>query len=292
MLSIKKTTPSSTMNKGIHQRCAFGIINCIQTLWQEQDLQDFNFQVDDTSFHCHRVLLGACSPVLRGMFKSGMKEDKEGFARLQEISKETFQLIITVLYTGRDVLTVDNVIDIWKAAHMLQIDFLVKHCEKCATKFIKTDNFHEFNENAKLFGSETVLKVTRKFILKNFNAVRKTQGFLKMSSNEVLSIVKRQDLVVSSEDIVLEAILDWADYYKDEPASEQSLDVNGTKCQRGSNDYEQAENVRSVGNVNTEGSDVNHQKEERRDKTREEDNKENDALTRSQSQAVHRKSRL
>ncbi|CAL1548627.1 unnamed protein product [Lymnaea stagnalis] len=188
---------------------AHGVMNSLNKLYVNKELEDFVVDIDGTEFKCHRVILGSCSEFFGGLFRSGMKEVDEGRASVQGISVEAFQLILKALYTGINVLTKDNVIDIWHASNQLQIQFLIKLCEKSVVSWLTLENFEEVFFHAKLIQSETVLEGARKFMLENFENVRKTKTFLNLSFIDLLRVVEDRDLVVKSEDLVLESLMEW-----------------------------------------------------------------------------------
>ncbi|KAK6963057.1 kelch repeat and BTB domain-containing protein 7 [Biomphalaria glabrata] len=155
-----------------------------------------------------------------GMIETGLKN-----VDVEDISSETFELILETLYTGHGVLTKDNVIDIWRAAHRLGIEFLVKECENFVIKSLSVQNYVDYFKVGKFLNADTVVDVVWAFFLKNFTTFSKEKYFLELPMPDVLRLVKSQDLVVSSEDDVLKAILQWVEH---NPSSER---VNSTGVQ-------------------------------------------------------------
>lgn len=187
------------------------IIKSLKTLWQEGELHDFTVTIDKVNINCHRVILGACSHFFRGMLRSGMQEARSSRVDLQGISVATFQLVLHVLYTGEDVLTLENYLDVWNAANQLQIDFLISFCERFSVTIMSIENVEDIFRTAKLLNSTEVIRATIEFIVKNFNAVRRMQLFLELTCEELTSVFGNQELDVSNEDIVLESVLKWAE---------------------------------------------------------------------------------
>ena len=50
------------------------------------------------------------------------------------------------------------------------------------------------------------------FMLKNFEEIRHSPTFLKMSFKEVKKLIKSQDLVVNKEDEVLDSVIEWVEF--------------------------------------------------------------------------------
>ncbi|XP_059169527.1 uncharacterized protein LOC131951207 [Physella acuta] len=207
----KCSLQSTAGNEDINNVCN-GYFKCLNKLWINEDLCDFTVQIDDVSIKCHRVILGACSPFFLGLLRSGMKEANDGRVVLQDISVSTFQLILKTLYTGEDVLSLDNFIEIWHAVDMLQIDFMVKLCEKFALDNLRMETFEDIYPSAMFLNSKAVLKRIKKFILYNFEEVIKTRTYLELSYNVLLKIIKSNSLKVTNEYEVAKSVLKWVEY--------------------------------------------------------------------------------
>uniref|UniRef100_A0A2C9KUF7 BTB domain-containing protein n=1 Tax=Biomphalaria glabrata TaxID=6526 RepID=A0A2C9KUF7_BIOGL len=196
----------------IKREVAYGILRSLSDFWKCEELQDFSVTVGSTTFGCHRFLLAACSGFFRRLFRSGMIETVLKCATVKFISKETFESILETLYTGHNVLTNDNVIDIWRAAHQLHIPFLIKECEEFAISTLSLDNYIEYYKIANLFESKEVIKFVWSFILKNANSFFQTNFFYEMQVSDVLKLIQSQDLETTSEDDVVHAVLKWVEF--------------------------------------------------------------------------------
>ncbi|KAK6963047.1 kelch-like protein 40a isoform X2, partial [Biomphalaria glabrata] len=196
----------------IKREVAYGIVQGLSDFWKCEELQDFTVTLGTTKFECHRFLLAACSGFFRGLFRSGMKETELKCVTVEDISSETFEFILETLYTGHGVLTNDNVIDIWRAAHQLQITFLIRECENFVIKTLSFENYVDYFLNSRLLNSETVSQTVWSFILKNSNDFFRTHCFNELPLSDVLNVIRSQDLVVKSEDDVINAILRWVEF--------------------------------------------------------------------------------
>ncbi|XP_059170038.1 kelch repeat and BTB domain-containing protein 3-like [Physella acuta] len=188
------------------------VSNCLNKLWGDKENCDFTVQIGEVSIKCHSIILAACSPFFLGLLRSGMKEANEGRVVLQNVSASNIQLILKTLYTGEDVLSLDNFIEIWHAVDMLQFEFLVDLCETFATKNIKLENFSEIFSTANLFNSKLVLSSVKTFMIQNFESIYTSKRFLELSFDEMCFIVSSHALHFNSEHPVLELILNWAEY--------------------------------------------------------------------------------
>uniref|UniRef100_A0A2C9M594 BTB domain-containing protein n=1 Tax=Biomphalaria glabrata TaxID=6526 RepID=A0A2C9M594_BIOGL len=205
----------------IKREVAYGIVQSLSDFWKCEELQDFTVTVGNTKFRCHRFLMAACSGFFRGLFRSGMKETESNCVTVEDISSETFELILETLYTGRGVLTNGNVNDIWRAAHQLQIIFLITECENFVIKSLSLESYIDYFQIGKVLNSETVTKTIFSFILNNASSFFKTHFFLELPFKDVLNLVKNQNLKVHSENDVNKAILKWTEYN-----SEKHIETN------------------------------------------------------------------
>lgn len=95
---------------------------------------------------------------------------------------------------------------------MLQIKVLIDLCENFAIEAITLDTWENIYTNAKLLSSERVLDEIQTFWVQNFEQFALSPTFLQLSCNELQNMIKSQDLVVSSEDLVLNNVIRWVMY--------------------------------------------------------------------------------
>ncbi|XP_059158704.1 kelch-like protein 41 [Physella acuta] len=185
------------------------IVKCLGIVWTDKMFLDFTIKIHDDTITCHKLVLAACSEFFQALFRSGMREVKENCVVLKDVSYEIFQLILKTLYTGVNVLTLDNFIHVWRAVHMLQINFMVKMCERFAIASITLDNWEYIYTTSKLLGSTIVLESLHRFMLQNFDQISLSSTYLQLPFSDIRDLIKSQDLAASSEDIVLESVIRW-----------------------------------------------------------------------------------
>ncbi|CAL1532492.1 unnamed protein product, partial [Lymnaea stagnalis] len=196
---------------------ACGLQACLGQQWTKDDYSDFTVVVDDQEFQCHKFILGACSTFLNGLMRSDMIENNQHRVVLTNVSKETFTVILNGIYKGEDGLTVDNVIQVWNATHLLDIAFLIEECEEFVMKNITLSNYGDFYCISHSLNSEKVLKSVQRFMMDNFEDFQKSTSFYKLSFEEFLVMVDDHFLQIKSEDIVVDAILNWVKYHTKKP---------------------------------------------------------------------------
>ncbi|XP_059170913.1 uncharacterized protein LOC131952320 [Physella acuta] len=198
-----------------------GLSVCIGKFWENVDdnFSDFTVCVEDSQYRCHRFILGAVSEFFRALFRSGMQESEQNSVKLRNISSQTFELVLKAIYKSQDVLNNENIYEIWHTVNLLQIDYLIAECEKFVLNILSLNTYEKIYDNATMLDSKKVLNAVFDFIKLNFRACQKSETLLNMSINNALSIVESQELVVQSEDFVVEYILNWVQY---QPSSTMS----------------------------------------------------------------------
>lgn len=121
-------------------------------------------------------------------------------------------MVLKIVYTGEDLLTNDNFLEVWRAVHQLQIDHLIKCCEEFGIKAISTETFEDIFKHAHVLNSSSVQDETTRFMLQEFAFVRKTKTFLELPFKALISLIKSQKLNVSTEDIVFNSVLEWVEF--------------------------------------------------------------------------------
>ncbi|CAL1526138.1 unnamed protein product, partial [Lymnaea stagnalis] len=180
-------------------------------------------------------------------------------------------------YTGEDVLKNDNMTDIWLAAHQLQIDFLIQRCEsfiagkinwanvcdiwqmayelkkqtlitKCESflnEKLSLENYYIVYSKARRLEMSHILKNVQEFMIKNFEMISK-DVVCKLSFEGVLEIVESHDLVVKSEDGVLDFIFKWIECQPNDTASTRQDELGHTKTEgTGNIKAEEIENTKT-----------------------------------------------
>lgn len=197
------------------------IVKCLESLWSKKQLIDFTVKIDKESIECHRFILAACSDFFQALFNSGMKEVTENCVVLKNISVAVFELVLKSVYTGVNVLTLENFLEVWRAVHQLQIKFLKHLCEEFAIKSISIDTWENTHKTASLLDSKPVLQELHLFMLKNFEKICQAPTFLLLPFNEVTNLIKSQDLVISREDLVLESVINLVVHVEDNDNCDQ-----------------------------------------------------------------------
>ncbi|XP_067613805.1 kelch-like protein 5 [Eurosta solidaginis] len=175
----------------------------------------------------HRLILSAASPYLRKLL-----EGDDGICRLIEITdidSDTFERLITFCYTGKTLVTIDNVDRMLKAALILQLKGAVANC----ADFI-IENITDFTlQRAYSLEKETQCEILNEKMLayetRNFMHVTQSSEFLDFDAKKMQAIIERDNLHVRCENDVFNAVKRW--YEHNASARKQQL-PNVVACLR------------------------------------------------------------
>ncbi|KAH9490570.1 hypothetical protein Btru_034136 [Bulinus truncatus] len=185
-----------------------GVFQCVSRGSNRGMFCDFTVVVEGLEFPCHKFVLNACSGFFEALLRSDMKERQENKVTIHGISKEIFKMILDAVYIGSDILTQQNMVDTWNAAHQLQIDFLMSECEDFVTKNINSVNCCSIYFNAVLLQSAKVCDFVLSYMVKHFFSFAVSANFSVLEYEVFLQMLQNKELPVCV-DFQVEAILKW-----------------------------------------------------------------------------------
>ncbi|XP_034102593.1 kelch-like protein 41a [Drosophila albomicans] len=99
---------------------------------EDTDFADCVIIVDSEEFKCHKMILSCNSEFFKRMFLSDFKESS-GRIELQDVTPKIFTIFRNLIYTHNseilDELDFEDVVDLFKCAHMYQALCVLKKCE-------------------------------------------------------------------------------------------------------------------------------------------------------------------
>lgn len=163
---------------------------------------------DDTEIPAHRNVLASTIPLFEAIFK----ENNEKIVKVEGIhDPHVFDSIINYCYGAQIEINQENVEKLLNCAEYLQIKYLKPPIEKFLKTNLSLENVLKTKRLAKLHDLSKLISAIKKFIDDNFSNFASTEEFLEMKSQELIEIIKRDELRVS-EDVVYEAVIKWIKY--------------------------------------------------------------------------------
>ena len=187
------------------------------------------------SVSAHKVILSAASPLFYKMFQGNWKE--KGSKRLPipgGFRFEVFRTVISFLYGEQVEVEEDSLLELYKAAHYLQMDnlkdaiteglktwslssksLIVRLCE-----LVRSDNEKEKRE----MKDDTLYQACLHYLVKNIAHLASTATFEDLSYKTIEDILNSEDITIDEIDL-LEFLKQWVERHMNVHDSSSSLKI-------------------------------------------------------------------
>ena len=91
-------------------------------------LSDFQINIDDKPILCHKLMLAAHSPVIKGMLRSNMSEVAKQSMTLNHIKPDIMKVLLDYMYCGEVSFHTDQLEGVIAACNYLQMTELYRRC--------------------------------------------------------------------------------------------------------------------------------------------------------------------
>ncbi|XP_045194654.2 BTB/POZ domain-containing protein 1-like [Mercenaria mercenaria] len=194
-------------------------------LWTDVKLHCKGHQ-EGEAIKAHKIVLATRSPVFQAMF-FGPCADGKNEVDLENAEEEIFNLFLRYLYSDRVTLTEEHAFAVMDMAHYYKVSSLVLYCADYLTTIITPSNACEILSTAMLYELTGLKNVCCSFIDSHAQQVLKSNGFLNLSENCLLYLLKG-DTFFAKEEEILEA----ADKWSRKRVLERGLEENGTNIRQ------------------------------------------------------------
>lgn len=146
-----------------------------------ETLSDISLLVDDRIVHAHKFILYSMSPYFQGMFESNMKESRATQILIENVSYKTVWSILEYIYTGATQITIENILEIYKASDLFLMDDLKCQCHTLLTRLIPTLSplaLKEILEFALVYDSKIVTDGIFRLSQSNHHVIEETLGLI------------------------------------------------------------------------------------------------------------------
>ena len=178
----------------------------------EDQFVDIEVVADEISVPANKLVLACYSEVFERMFKSKLREGQDRIINITAVDGETVKELIDFMYTGKILITNENVFALLGGADYLQVDEVKNFCSQFLMSILTNENCYAFLKGAELYGLKLLEKHIYNFIGRVFNEYSKTDDFKKLSENNVLgciSVLSKKNLCNAS---LYKAIIAWTNH--------------------------------------------------------------------------------
>ncbi|KAM9321147.1 kelch-like protein 35 [Gastrophryne carolinensis] len=170
---------------------------------------DVVLQIEDQAFPCHRGVLSANSSYFRAMFGGNLKESSLSVINIQKISARVMGFLLDFMYGGSLTVQEDTVEDLLQASDLLHITSLRDECVKFLDSQLHPSNCVGIMKFADLFSIPSLSEKSKKLVMEGFEEVSWHEEFKDLSKEELIEYLANDELVVSKEEVVFEAVMKW-----------------------------------------------------------------------------------
>lgn len=194
-------------------------------------LTDVTLEVEQETFHAHKVVLSAASPYFKAMFTGGLKECEMSRVRLQGVCPTAMARILFFIYTGHIRVTEVTVCQLLPAATMFQVPNVVDACCAFLERQLDPTNAIGIASFAEQHGCEVLKLKANQFIERNFTKICQEEEFLQLSAIQLICLIRKDELNVQGERDVYDAVLKWVKFDEDNRFPKMEHILYAVRCQ-------------------------------------------------------------
>ncbi|CAL1526536.1 unnamed protein product [Lymnaea stagnalis] len=174
------------------------------------------FPKDGRKMHVHRNILASCSQYFRTLFTFNMTTSGHLEVDIPGVTYSDMEAIVQFAYTHKANLSANNIESIIVTADRLNVLGLLKVCEDFLLEHMNTENAIGIYKIAKYLHCRSLESHTWSFLLKNFHFLSTSSNeFLQLTPDELVQILRADDLIIDSEDYACAAVVKWVDFLPD-----------------------------------------------------------------------------
>ncbi|CAH1266841.1 kelch-like protein 20 [Branchiostoma lanceolatum] len=182
----------------------------MNTLRRSGQLCDVEISVEGKTLHAHKVVLASFSNYFYAMFTGDLAEASQGSITMKGVDPRSLELLIEYAYTGRLEIHVDTVQGLLYASSLLQLPDVQQSCSTFLKKQLHPANCLGIRNFADAHTCHDLLAASEQFAQRHFTQVIEEEEFLMLPKAQLTELIASEDLHVSNEEEVFNAIISWA----------------------------------------------------------------------------------
>ena len=188
-----------------------GIMNQMRTLWMENHLCDIVLKGNDGAEHCaHGALLSAASVYFKNLLGGPFLEANQ-VQRKQPVeiaaSKAAVSALLDYIYGGEPEVSLETSLELLRLAEAYDLPKFASAIE--AGLLASLDRVQALRILQETHGLHRLKDASEEKVAEDFEACSQHPDFGKLGPSQLARILKREDLVVSREELVLKGIFNW-----------------------------------------------------------------------------------
>ncbi|XP_067846257.1 actin-binding protein IPP [Heptranchias perlo] len=201
--------PLSDQGRSASDKHARALLAQINRMRCRSDFCDVQLQVEEELFSVHKLVLAASSPYFAVLFTGGMQEATKSLIKIHGIEPEIFKLLLEFIYTGIINVSIINVQEVILAADMLQLTEIVNMCSDFLKGQIDPSNCVGIYQFAEQIACHDLIEFSENYIYVHFLEVCKAEEFMGLAKDQLVKILKSEELQIEDEYQVFTAAMEW-----------------------------------------------------------------------------------
>ncbi|XP_070601893.1 actin-binding protein IPP [Erythrolamprus reginae] len=201
--------PSTSEFPFLADRHARLLLAQINKLRCGQHFCDVQLQVGEGAYKVHRLVLAASSSYFAALFAGGMKESSKDVVQILGVDANIFQILLEFIYTGIVSINENNVQELIVAADMFQLSEVVDLCCEFLKGQIDPMNCIGLFQFAEQIACHDLLEFSENYIHAHFLEVHNGDEFLALTKDQLIKILRSEDLSIEDEYQVFMAAMQW-----------------------------------------------------------------------------------
>ncbi|KAK7101410.1 hypothetical protein V1264_019796 [Littorina saxatilis] len=181
----------------------------LERLLNNEKFSDTTIMAGTYTFKCHKAILSSISPYFEAMFSSGMKESVTGLVKIEGIDYNVFKDILSYIYCGYDIVKEANAEEVLKGAAVLQIECLQRRCEEFLCRSLSAQNCISRWRLAHWHSCMHLRDRAWTYVMEHFMELSKTEEFLALEPDELMSMLKDDNLHAPDEEFITDTAVKW-----------------------------------------------------------------------------------
>lgn len=191
------------------QRHSLTLLEQVKRMKESTEIIDVVLVAEGEKFPCHKVVLAAFSPYFKAMFTCGLAECTQREVALCDISAESVAVILNYMYSAELHLDNQNVQTVALSAYFMQMEDVFRMCEKYMMDHMDASNCVGIYYFANHIGAEDLADQAKKYLYQHFAEVSLQEEILEIEFQQLLTLIKSDDLNISREESILDLVIRW-----------------------------------------------------------------------------------
>ncbi|CAH1277427.1 KLHL17 [Branchiostoma lanceolatum] len=141
------------------------------------------------------------------MFSTNLLESKAKVITLHDIDSSSFSKLLDFVYTGEIQIGKDDVQDILQVAHILQVEQVLEYWDMFIQRNLCPSNSVGVMLLANMYGLSSLKTSARRLVMTRFSEVGQSEGFLSLSTKQLLDLLEDKELRVANEDEIALSVM-------------------------------------------------------------------------------------